>query len=186
MGEKTDLKGGLMLAPVPVVLVACSHEELGMNVLTIAWCGVDCSKPPIIHVSIRPDRFSYRMIKESGSFTVNLPTVDMLWGRTGDVVTTPEGNEINASNLTDVFKDTPRIRRCQFVQNRVGHLLARLEVSPGFGDEDEERFRAEIHSRTGERMALDIEIVDEIPLTVSGKFRFVINNVKDSTNRLAP
>ena len=78
MGEKIELAGGLMLAPVPVVLVASSHEELGMNVLTIAWCGVDCSKPPIIHISIRPDRFSYRMIKESGAFTVNLPTRDML------------------------------------------------------------------------------------------------------------
>ncbi len=78
MGKKIDLEGGLMLAPVPVVLIACAHEELGMNVLTIAWCGVDCSKPPIIHVSIRPDRFSYRMIKESGSFTVNFPTREMI------------------------------------------------------------------------------------------------------------
>ncbi len=78
MSGKIDLVGGLVLAPVPVVLVACAHEELGTNLLTIAWCGVDCSKPPIIHVSIRPDRFSYRMIKESGSFTVNLPTIDMV------------------------------------------------------------------------------------------------------------
>lgn len=103
MGEKIDMKGGLMLAPVPVVLVACSHEELGMNVLTIAWCGVDCSKPPIIHISIRPDRFSYRMIKESGAFTVNLPTSDML--EKVDIcgnVTGAEGDKFELAGLTPV------------------------------------------------------------------------------------
>jgi flavin reductase (DIM6/NTAB) family NADH-FMN oxidoreductase RutF len=103
MGEKTDLKGGLMLAPVPVVLVACSHEELGLNVLTIAWTGVDCSKPPIIHVSIRPDRFSYRMIKESGSFTVNLPTRDMLEQvDTCGNITGAESDKFELTGLTPV------------------------------------------------------------------------------------
>ncbi len=78
MDDKIALKGSLMLAPVPVVLVGCRHEELGSNLLTIAWCGVDCSDPPIIHISIRPSRHSYRMIKESGSFTVNFPTCDLI------------------------------------------------------------------------------------------------------------
>ena len=78
MHEKVGLEGSLILAPVPVVLAACAHEELGRNILTVAWCGVDCSDPMIIHISIRPSRFSYRMIKESGCFTVNIPTVDLL------------------------------------------------------------------------------------------------------------
>jgi flavin reductase (DIM6/NTAB) family NADH-FMN oxidoreductase RutF len=98
MSGKVDLKGELMLAPVPVVLVASSHEELGMNLLTIAWCGVDCSKPPIIHVSIRPDRFSYRMIKESGSFTVNLPTRELV--DKVDMCGTVSGAEVDKFELT--------------------------------------------------------------------------------------
>jgi flavin reductase (DIM6/NTAB) family NADH-FMN oxidoreductase RutF len=77
MHDKTELSGSFILAPVPVVLVACSHEELGRNVLTIAWCGINCSDPETVHVSIRPERFSYRMISESGCFTVNMPTVEM-------------------------------------------------------------------------------------------------------------
>ncbi|UCF04356.1 MAG: flavin reductase family protein [bacterium] len=78
MPEKVELEVPLMLAPVPVVLVASAHEEFGQNVLTIAWCGVDCSDPPTIHVSIRPSRHSHRMIKESEVFTVNFPTSDLL------------------------------------------------------------------------------------------------------------
>jgi len=77
MHEKTELSGAFILAPVPVVLVGCSHEELGRNLLAVAWCGIDCSDPETVHVSIRPERYSYRMISESQCFTVNMPTVEM-------------------------------------------------------------------------------------------------------------
>ena len=76
--EKKEFSTSFILAPVPVVLVACRHDELGDNLLTIAWCGVGCSDPEIINISIRPERYSYRMIKESGCFTVNIPTYDLL------------------------------------------------------------------------------------------------------------
>jgi flavin reductase (DIM6/NTAB) family NADH-FMN oxidoreductase RutF len=76
--EKKEFTGSFVLAPVPVVLVACRHDELGDNLLTIAWSGVGCSDPGIINISIRPERYSYRMIKESGCFTVNIPTYDLL------------------------------------------------------------------------------------------------------------
>ncbi len=89
MNRKIDFEKAQMLAPVPVVLVGCAHRELGRNVLTVAWCGVDSSEPPAIHVSVRPSRFSHRIIKEGGSFTVNLPTRDLL--RQVDVCGTVSG-----------------------------------------------------------------------------------------------
>jgi flavin reductase (DIM6/NTAB) family NADH-FMN oxidoreductase RutF len=76
--EKVQYGGSFLLAPVPVVLVGCAHKELGKNLITIAWTGVDCSDPMILHVSIRPSRHSYRMIKESGCFTVNIPSTENL------------------------------------------------------------------------------------------------------------
>ena len=74
MIEKMAFAPSQVLSPTPVVLVGCAHPSLGRNVLTIAWTGVDCSDPPALHVSIRPSRFSHRMIEESGCFTVNVPT----------------------------------------------------------------------------------------------------------------
>lgn len=106
-----------------------------------------------------------------------LPRVRSLLGRTGDVLTTPEGNMINASNLTDVFKNTPAIRRCQFVQDTAGAVLARMEVSPGFGPRDQEDFVRELRRRVGPSMPIAIETVDQIPLTANGKFRFVISTI---------
>ena len=103
MKDKVFLKGTLMLAPVPVALVACAHKELGKNLLTIAWCGVDCSDPPIIHVSIRPERYSYRMIEEGGCFTVNLPVSDLLMEvDLCGTVSGREGDKFKRSGLTPI------------------------------------------------------------------------------------
>ena len=101
MNKKKELHGNFIMAPVPVVLVGCSHEELGNNLLTIAWCGIDCSDPATVHVSIRPERHSYRMINESKCFTVNMPTVDM--ARVVDlcgVISGADGDKFDAAGLT--------------------------------------------------------------------------------------
>jgi flavin reductase (DIM6/NTAB) family NADH-FMN oxidoreductase RutF len=78
MKEKVGFSKAQILAPTPVVLVGCTHEELGHNLMTAAWTGVDCSDPPTVHVSIRPSRFSHRMVKESRCFTVNIPTRELV------------------------------------------------------------------------------------------------------------
>jgi flavin reductase (DIM6/NTAB) family NADH-FMN oxidoreductase RutF len=101
MDEKSEFTGPFILGPLPVVLVACYHEKLGRNLLTIAWCGVSCSDPETIHISIRPERYSYKMIEESGCFTVNIPTRDLvekvdLCG----IVSGREGDKFERAGLT--------------------------------------------------------------------------------------
>jgi flavin reductase (DIM6/NTAB) family NADH-FMN oxidoreductase RutF len=78
VNDKVGFDAAQVIAPLPVVLVGCAHAELGLNLLTIAWTGIDCSDPPAIHVSIRPERHSHRMIADSGCFTVNLPSRALL------------------------------------------------------------------------------------------------------------
>ncbi len=74
--KKVTWKGGTLLAPVPPALVSCGSMEKP-NVLTVAWTGILCSDPPKTYVSIRPSRYSYELIKESGEFVINLPTVEL-------------------------------------------------------------------------------------------------------------
>ena len=64
----------MVLNPVPVVLVTCKNLEGKDNVFTVAWVGTVCSKPPMLSISIRPERLSYDYIKETMEFTINLPT----------------------------------------------------------------------------------------------------------------
>jgi len=103
MEAKTAFSKAQVLSPTPVVLVGCAHEKLGANLLTIAWTGVDCSDPPVVHVSIRPSRFSHRIIEESGCFTVNIPTRDLL--RQVDLcgaLSGRDGNKFARTGLTPV------------------------------------------------------------------------------------
>ena len=60
-----------LLAPVPAVLVTCGTME-APNVMTVAWTGIVNSDPAMTYVSIRPERFSHHLIKESGEFAINL------------------------------------------------------------------------------------------------------------------
>ena len=74
MKHKTIWPGSTQLAPVPAVLVGCGNgAELKNNLLTVAWVGTVCSDPAMLAVSLRPERFSYDLMVETGEFTVNLP-----------------------------------------------------------------------------------------------------------------
>lgn len=70
---KIDFKPGNMLYPLPGVLVSCAHGEK-TNLITIAWAGTVCTNPPMVSISVKPERYSYSIIKESGEFVINLTT----------------------------------------------------------------------------------------------------------------
>lgn len=69
--EKITWKGGTLLSPVPAVLVSCGTVEKP-TALTIAWTGIISSDPPRTYISVRPERNSYGIIKDSGEFAVNM------------------------------------------------------------------------------------------------------------------
>jgi len=67
-----------MLFPTPVVLVTCVDEAGKPNIITLAWVGTINSEPPMIGISIRPERYSHACVKRSREFVVNLPTEEMV------------------------------------------------------------------------------------------------------------
>ena len=74
---KVTWNPGAILAPLPAALVSCGSEDKP-NVLTVAWTGIICSKPPKTYISVRPERYSYDIIKQSGEFVINLPSASMV------------------------------------------------------------------------------------------------------------
>lgn len=76
---KVEFPPSEALYPAPVVLVSCTDKNRKKdNIITIAWCGVACSKPPLLSVSIRPSRHSHKLISDAGNFVINIPTKDLL------------------------------------------------------------------------------------------------------------
>ena len=63
-------KGSTLLNPEPPVLVSCGSPEKP-NLITVGWCGTICTQPPMLSISVRPERYSHKLIKESGEFVVN-------------------------------------------------------------------------------------------------------------------
>ncbi len=79
MGNKiTFEKPGNFLYPVPAVMVSCRNKEGEKNIITIAWAGTVCSEPPMLSISVRKERHSFPMIRETGEFVVNLTDEKLL------------------------------------------------------------------------------------------------------------
>lgn len=90
--SKIKWKGGALLAPVPPALVSCGSLEMP-NVLTVAWTGIINTLPPKTYVSIRPSRYSYELIKQSGEFVINLTTKELV--RAADLCGVRSGRDID-------------------------------------------------------------------------------------------
>lgn len=75
---KQNWKPGNMLYPLPAVLVSCQGKDGKPNLITIGWVGTICSDPAMVSISVRPERYSHHMLKETGEFVINLTTEELL------------------------------------------------------------------------------------------------------------
>lgn len=95
--SKIQLKPGTMLYPVPAVMVSCTDAEGNNNIITIAWTGILCSDPPMLYISVRPERHSFEMIKSTGDFVVNIPNKKLC--RSLDFCGVKSGRDVNKFEL---------------------------------------------------------------------------------------
>lgn len=95
---RVSFKPGNMLYPLPAVMVSCMRENEKPNIITVAWTGTVCSDPAMVSISVRKERFSHGIIRESGEFVVNLTTEKL--ARATDYCGVRSGREV------DKFKET--------------------------------------------------------------------------------
>jgi flavin reductase (DIM6/NTAB) family NADH-FMN oxidoreductase RutF len=67
-------KPGTMIYPLPAVMVSCGSVPEEFNIITISWTGTICTDPAMCYISVRPERYSYKIIKDNGEFVINLTT----------------------------------------------------------------------------------------------------------------
>lgn len=72
--EKEIWKPGNMLYPLPAVMVSCRRGDEKPNIITVGWVGTICSDPAMVSISVRPERYSYEIISQTGEFVINLTT----------------------------------------------------------------------------------------------------------------
>ena len=88
--------------PLPAVLVTVRDAEGRDNMLTIAWVGTVCTNPPMLYISVRPERYSYHALKDSGEFVVNLTTADM--ARAVDYCGVRSGKDVDKFEVTGLTR----------------------------------------------------------------------------------
>jgi flavin reductase (DIM6/NTAB) family NADH-FMN oxidoreductase RutF len=74
---KQHWRPGNMLYPVPAVMVSCQRPGEKPNIITVAWAGTVCSSPAMVSISVRKERYSYEILKETREFVLNLVTKDL-------------------------------------------------------------------------------------------------------------
>ena len=92
-----------MLYPLPVVMVSMADKSGKPNIITVAWVGTICSDPPMVSISVRPERFSHHILKETGEFVINLTTKELAYAT--DYCGVKSGSEVDkfaAMHLTAV------------------------------------------------------------------------------------
>jgi flavin reductase (DIM6/NTAB) family NADH-FMN oxidoreductase RutF len=77
--SKISFKPGNMLYPLPAVMVSVADKDGNANILTVAWAGTVCTNPPMVSISVRPERYSHHMIEETGEFVINLTTSELAY-----------------------------------------------------------------------------------------------------------
>ena len=102
-------KGSTILAPVPPTMVTSSFDGKD-NVFTVAWTGIINTRPPKTYISIRPERYSYELIKNSGEFVINLTTSDMI--KSADMCGTYTGRKVNKFQKCSLEKTSSSIVSC--------------------------------------------------------------------------
>ena len=90
-------KPGNMIYPLPAVMVSCQREGEKPNIITVAWTGTVCTNPPMVYISVRPQRYSYDILDETGEFVINLTTAAKSWhGQLTTAAYVPAGMSINS------------------------------------------------------------------------------------------
>lgn len=74
---RVNWRPGNMLYPLPAVMVSVADKDGKPNIFTVAWTGTVCSNPPMVSISVRPERYSYHCIEETGEFVINLTTKEL-------------------------------------------------------------------------------------------------------------
>ena len=136
---KVAWKAGTMLAPLPPALISCGTLQKP-NAMTAAWSGIICTEPTLVYVSIRPSRFSNELIRKSGEFVINVPTVEM--AKAVDFCGVKSGRDIDKFKQTGLIAAKSSVVSAPQVEQSPISLECKVKEIKSFGTHD--MFLAEV------------------------------------------
>ena len=145
-------KGGTLLYPLPAVLVSCGTNEAS-NLITVAWTGIVCTNPPMLYISVRPERYSHGLISANMQFTVNLTTASM--ARATDLCGVRSGRDSDKWELSGLTPYPGVAVECPAVAESPLSLECRVRSITHLGSHD--MFIAELLGALADDMYMDAD-----------------------------
>ena len=117
-------KPGTFIYPIPAVMVSCGDME-NSNILTVAWTGITCSTPAKVYISVRPERYSYNIIKETGEFVINLTTKDLAYKT--DWCGVKSGKDVDKFKEMHLTKEKANFVKCPMIKESPVSIECKVE-----------------------------------------------------------
>lgn len=121
---KQSWKPGNMLYPVPAVMVSCQRENEKPNIITVAWAGTICTNPAMLSISVRPERYSYDIIKETKEFVVNLVTSDLAYAT--DYCGVKSGRDVDKFKEMNLHKSISKVVKAPGIEESPVNIECRV------------------------------------------------------------
>ena len=106
-------KAGTFIYPLPAVMVSCGTMEKS-NIMTVAWTGIINTNPAMCYISVRPERYSYNLIKEQGEFVINLTNEKLAYATDWCVVKT--GAKVDKFKEMHLTKEKAEFVKCPVIK----------------------------------------------------------------------
>ena len=122
--SKVTWKPGTFVNPVPAVMVSCGTMEKS-NIVTVAWTGTINSDPAMCYISLRPTRYSYKLIKESSEFVINLTTKEL--SKATDWCGCRSGEKYDKFKEMKLTKEKATIVKCPMIKESPASIECRVK-----------------------------------------------------------
>ncbi len=106
-------KAGTFIYPLPAVMVSCGTMEKS-NIMTVAWTGIINTNPAMCYISVRPERYSYNLIKEQGEFVINLTNEKLAYATDWCGVKT--GAKVDKFKEMNLTKEKAEFVKCPLIK----------------------------------------------------------------------
>lgn len=132
--SKVLWKSGNMIYPLPVVMVTMTDNNGRDNIITVAWTGTICTNPAMAYISVRPERYSYNILKETKEYVINLTTESLVYET--DYCGVKSGKDINKFNQLKLIKEKALNINAPLIKKSPINIECRVKEIIPYGSHD--------------------------------------------------
>lgn len=148
--SKVMWKPGTFIYPIPAVMVSCGNMEKS-NIITVAWTGILNTNPAMCYISVRPERYSYNIIKETGEFIINLTNKDLAYAT--DWCGVKSGKNVDKFKSMNLTKEKANFVNCPCIKESPVSIECRVKEIKELGSHH--MFMAEVLSINAKEEYID-------------------------------